>query len=55
MAAANVADCGTPKRVSVPSVAAPTAVGTVPPWAICNALMATMLPIARIAMIAAIA
>ena len=33
MAVANIADCGTPKRVSVPSVAAPTAVGTVPWWA----------------------
>ena len=36
VAVANAADCGTPKRTSVPSEAAPTAVGTVPcaaPWA----------------------
>src|SRR5258706_4718849 len=46
VAAANVADCGTPNRVSVPSVAAPTAVGTVPPCCTCNPLIPLMLPIA---------
>ena len=35
VAVANAADCGTPKRASVPSLAAPTACGTVP-W--CGAL-----------------
>lgn len=53
--AANVADWDTPKRVSVPSVAAPTAVGTVPPCASCRALIAMTLPIARIAMMPAMA
>jgi hypothetical protein len=55
VAAAKVADCGTPNRASVPSVAAPTACGTVPWWAIWTALTARTLPSARIAMMIAIA
>ena len=55
VADANVADCGTPNRVSVPSVAAPTAIGTVPPCATCSALIVMMLPIAMIAIAATMA
>ena len=55
VAPANVADCTTPNRVSVPSVAAPTAWGTVPPWKPCSRLMTTTLPIAMIAIAARIA
>ncbi len=55
MAPAKVADCRTPKRVSVPSVALPTAWGTVPlctPW---RTLSTTMLPTAITAIAATIA
>ncbi len=52
---ANVAEFGTPKRVSVPSVLAPTAVGTVPwciPWKIS---IRVTLRIANVAITATIA
>src|SRR5215470_7320325 len=52
--AANVAESGTPNRISLPSIAAPTACGTVPPWASSKPLVSAMLAIARIAMTATI-
>ena len=56
MALANVAESGTPKRVSVPSLAAPTAFGH---GAVVHRPgrddQTTMLPIARIAITATIA
>jgi hypothetical protein len=55
VADANVADWATPNRVSTPSVAAPTACGTVPWCATCSALIVITLPIARIPMMIAIA
>src|SRR5262245_58940241 len=55
VAPANVADCGTPKRTSVPSVAEPTACGTVPPCVTCNALSVMMLPSAMITLAATMA
>jgi hypothetical protein len=44
VAVANKAEFGTPKRVSVPSVAAPTASGTVPWWASWNPVLTARLP-----------
>ena len=41
---ANSAEAGTPKRVSLPSIAAPTALGTVPWWAISAAVVANTAP-----------
>ena len=55
VALAKVADCSTPNRVSVPSLAAPTACGTVPGCTPCTTLSTTMLPIAMIAIAATIA
>ena len=53
--AANTAELATPKRCSTPSIAAPTAVGTVP-WACsCIHIVALQLMTASIAMTAAIA
>src|SRR5262249_37526129 len=52
---ANSAEFGTPNRVSVPSVAAPTATGTVPWWASCAPWTAAQLPTARTAITATIA
>jgi hypothetical protein len=52
---ANTAEFSTPKRCSVPSLAEPTAVGTVPLWTPCRALIATRLPIAMMAIAATIA
>ena len=49
--AANVADCETPNRASVPSVAAPTAVGTVPPAAAWKPFTAATLSTASSAMV----
>ena len=55
VAAAKVADCGTPNRLSVPSVAAPTACGTVPPCCTCRTLTATIESTASVAITATIA
>ena len=55
VAVANVAESGTPKRVSVPSVDAPTAVGTVPWWAVCAPMFSPTDRIAISAMTATIA
>ena len=55
VAAANVADWETPNRVSVPSVAAPTACGTVPWCASWKAFTATTLTMASVAITATIA
>ena len=55
VADANVPELNTPNRDSVPSVAAPTAVGTVPGWAPCSMLIMIMLPTAMITMAATMA
>ncbi len=54
--AANVAESGTPNRVSLPSIAAPTACGTVPRvGSSARRVDGAMLPSARIAITATIA
>ncbi len=46
VALAKVAESSTPNRVSTPSLAAPTACGTVPACTPCSTFSATMLPTA---------
>jgi hypothetical protein len=55
VAAANAAELGTPNRVSLPSVAAPTARGTVPSWAVSKPIVSATLARAMTAMAARIA